>query len=106
MTLVELLVAMTISVVITAMIIVSWAALTQSYASTVKRGKAGDFSRLAMARMVREFRDAEQPPAVSTDVAVVRARPYFIVVYTTFNKTGNDGSDPAAPGDVSPVLQW
>ena len=39
--------------------------------------------------MEREIRDAEQPPAAISEVAVVRARPYTIVLYTTFNKTGN-----------------
>jgi type II secretory pathway pseudopilin PulG len=89
MTLVELLAAMTISVVIGGMIILSWTALTRSYANTVRRGEASDFTRLAMSRMEREIRDSEQPPAAISEVAVVRARPYTIVLYTTFNKTGN-----------------
>ena len=89
MTLVELLVAMTISVLIGSMIIVSWMALTKSYANTVRRAEAGDFTRLAMARMEREIRDAEQPPASISEVAIVRARPYTIVLYTTFNKANN-----------------
>ena len=65
-------------------------ALSGSYANTVKRGKTSDFARLAMARMEREIRDAEQPPASVSEVAIVRARPYYIVFYTTFNKAGND----------------
>lgn len=89
MTLVELLVAMTITVVITGLIIMSWMALSRSYANTVKRGEASDFARLAIDRMEREIRDAEQPPAVS-EVAILRARPFSIVAYTTFNKSGND----------------
>jgi type II secretory pathway pseudopilin PulG len=92
MTLIELLVAMSISLVITAMIILSWVALSGSYANTVKRGKASDFARQALDRMQREVRDAEQPGDVTSEVAVVRARPYFLVVYTTFNKSGNDVS--------------
>lgn len=89
MTLVELLVAMTITVVITGLIIMSWMALSRSYANTVKRGEASDFARLAIDRMEREIRDAEQPPAVN-EVAILRARPFSIVAYTTFNKSGND----------------
>ncbi|HET6495132.1 MAG TPA: prepilin-type N-terminal cleavage/methylation domain-containing protein [Thermoleophilia bacterium] len=90
MTLVELLVAMSISLVISAMIILSWVALSGSYANTVRRGKASDFARQAVDRMEREVRDAEQPPAAVSEVAIVRARPYYLVVYTTFNKAGND----------------
>lgn len=91
LTLVELLVAMTISLVISAMILVSWFALSGSYANTVKRGKAGDWARFALARMEREIRDVEQPPAevTATEVGIVRARPYYIVLYTTFNKPNN-----------------
>ncbi len=91
LTLVELLVAMTISVVIGAMVLVTWFALSDSYANTVRRGKAGDWARFALARMEREIRDLEQPPleVTSTEVGIVRARPYYIVLYTTFNKPGN-----------------
>lgn len=88
-TLIELLAAMSIAAVISAMIIASWIALSDSYANTVRRGKAGDWARLGLSRMVREIRDAEQPPASIAEVAVTRARPYYIVLYTTFNKAGN-----------------
>ena len=93
MTLVELLVAMTITVVISGLIILSWVALSRSYANTVTRGKAGDFARLAIDRMEREIRDVEQPPTVIgevSEVAILRARPFSVVAYTTFNKAGND----------------
>lgn len=92
MSLVELLVAMSITVVISALIILSWVALSGSYANTVKRGKAGDFTRLAITRMAREIRDVEQPPAPNPEVAIVRADRYTMVLYTTFNKAGNDES--------------
>ena len=74
MTMIELLMAASISVILGGMIIATWWALTNSYASTVKRGKAIDSSRLAVARMEREIRDAEQPPASVAEVAVTRAR--------------------------------
>lgn len=92
MTLIELLMAMGVSLIISAMVIMSWVALTGSYANTVRRGKASDFARLAMDRMEREIRDAEQPPAAVSEVSIVRARPYYIVLYTTFNKAGNETS--------------
>jgi hypothetical protein len=91
-TMLELLMAASISVILGGMIIATWWALTDSYASTVKRNKAIDSSRLAVARMEREIRDAEQPPAslTETEVAIMRARPYYIVLYTSFNKEGNE----------------
>ena len=73
MTLIELLVATSISLVLGGMIIVRWWALTSSYASTVKRGKASDFARPAVA-MEREVRDAEQPPASVTETVASRGR--------------------------------
>jgi prepilin-type N-terminal cleavage/methylation domain-containing protein len=88
-TLIELLAAMTISVVISSLILVSWFSLTGSYANTTKRGKAGDWARVTTARMVREIRDVEQPPPTVGEVGIVRARPYYIVLYTTFNEAGN-----------------
>ena len=92
MTLIELLMAMGISLIISAMVILSWVALTGSYANTVRRGTASDFARMAMDRMEREIRDAEQPPATVSEVSIVRARPYYIVLYTTFNKAGNEAA--------------
>jgi prepilin-type N-terminal cleavage/methylation domain-containing protein len=88
-TLIELLAAMTIAVVISTMIILSWITLTGSYANTTKRGKASDWARITTARMVREIRDVEQPPPAIAEVGIVRARPYYIVLFTTFNKEGN-----------------
>lgn len=89
MTMVELLMAASISVIITTMILVSWFALSKSYATTVKREKVSDTSRLALTRMGREIRDVEQPPATVYDVAIAVAQPYCIEFYTTFNKSGN-----------------
>ncbi len=88
-TLIELLVAMTVAVVISTMLILSWVTLTGSYANTTKRGKAGDWARLTTARMVREIRDVEQPPPAVAEVGIARARPYYVVLYTTFNEAGN-----------------
>ena len=88
-TLIELLAAMTISLVISSLILVSWFALSGSYANTTKRGKTGDWARVTTARMVREIRDVEQPPAAIAEVGMVRARPYYTVLYTTFNEAGN-----------------
>jgi prepilin-type N-terminal cleavage/methylation domain-containing protein len=92
-TLIELLAALTISLVISTLILVSWFALSGSYANTTKRGKTGDWARVTTARMVREIRDVEQPPSTIAEVGVVRARPYYIVIFTTFNEAGNTSAD-------------
>ena len=92
-TLIELLAAMTIALVISTMVILSWVTLTGSYANTTKRGKAGDWARLTTARMVREIRDVEQPPPAIAEVGIVRARPYYVVLFTTFNEAGNTSAD-------------
>lgn len=92
-TLIELLAAMTVAVVITTMIILSWITLTGSYANTTRRGKTGDWARITTARMVREIRDVEQPPPAIAEVGIVRARPYYIVLFTTFNEAGNASAD-------------
>jgi len=42
-----------------------------------------------MSRMEREIRDAENRRDIA-EVAILRARPWFVVLYTTFNKDGND----------------
>jgi hypothetical protein len=80
---------MTISLVISSLILVSWFALSGSYANTTKRGKTGDWARVTTARMVREIRDVEQPPPTIAEVGIVRARPYYVVLFTTFNEAGN-----------------
>ena len=49
-TLVELLAALTISLVISTLILISWFALSGSYANTTKRGKTGDWARVTSAR--------------------------------------------------------
>lgn len=105
MTMIELLMAASISVIITAMILVSWFALSRSYASTVKRAKVTDSARFALARMEREIRDAEQPPATVSECAIVRARPYYIELYTTFNKAGNQFAN-VTPRLVMYRLYW
>ena len=82
--LIELLIAMGIMSIISAMILMSWFALSNSYSYSVTSNKARDNARQAIARVEREVRDAESHPNTS-EVALVRARPRWIVVSTTFN---------------------
>lgn len=88
MSLVELLIAMTIMSIITAMILVSWLALSRSYSYSVSSNKARDLAREATARLEREVRDAESDPDTS-EAALIRARARTVVVSTTFNIPGN-----------------
>jgi len=55
-TLVELLVAMAIMGVVSAMLLTGWFALTESYSYTVKSADARDSGRQAIARVQREIR--------------------------------------------------
>ena len=100
MTLVELLIAMTIMSIITAMILVSWFALSKSYSYSVSSNKARDFAREATARLEREVRDAESVSTTS-EAALIRARARTIVVSTTFNIPGN-----ASPSTVPRLVMY
>ena len=92
-TLIELLASISIASVLAVMMLGTWFALSDSYSFTVHSDKARDKARLGMSRMAREIRDAENSRDVSvSEPAVVRARPYFIVIYTTFNKDGNENA--------------
>lgn len=95
--LVELLVAMSIMSVITAMLLMGWFSLSRSYGFAVHSADARDSGRQAMQRLQREVRDAEKPPqgylgtqvSDAPDAIIYRARPYWIAFSTTFNNAGN-----------------
>lgn len=89
-TLVELLVGMMIMGILSTLLLLTWFSLNNSYSYSVNSYKARDNARLAVSRMEREIRDAQQP-AQNTS-AVVRANPSWIEFYTTFNESEN--SDP------------
>jgi prepilin-type N-terminal cleavage/methylation domain-containing protein len=88
MTLIELLIGMVIMSVITAMILVSWFALSSSYSYSATSNMARDNAREAMARLEREIRDA-QSVSTTSEAALIRARVRTIVISTTFNVAGN-----------------
>ena len=96
-TLVELLVAMAIMSVITAMLLMGWFALSRSWAFTTHSADARDSGRQAMQRIQREVRDAEKPPQAylgtnasgAPDAILFRARAYWIAFSSTFNDAGN-----------------
>lgn len=90
-TIVELLVGLLISGILTTMVLAGWFALTNSYSYSIASNNARDSARQALSRMAREIRDAESPPN-SNEAALVRCRPRWILFYTTFNEVGN--SDP------------
>ena len=96
-TLVELLVAMAIMSVITAMLLMGWFALSRSWAFTTHSADARDSGRQAMQRIQREVRDAEKPPQAylgtnpsgAPDAILFRARAYWIAFSSTFNDADN-----------------
>jgi len=85
--LVELLVAMSIMAVITAMILLSWFALQKSFAQTSSASQSREFARDAVARMTQEIRDAQGSDQGS---AITQASANTIVFYSTYNMAGNN----------------
>jgi prepilin-type N-terminal cleavage/methylation domain-containing protein len=83
-TLVELLVAMSIMLVLTTMIIATWMSLTNAYSFSSRSDKQRDLARQAIDRMAREIRDAQEPLG-SSSPAINRAYPNEIRFYSTFN---------------------
>jgi len=84
LTMVELLVTMSIAVVLTGMILMTWFLLQSSSADQARANEARDISRESMSRMVREIRDASSPGST----AVWYAGQDRVSVYTTFNDPG------------------
>jgi len=98
LTLIELLIGMVIAVIVSAMLLLSWFALNRSFVFAVNSGESRDNARLALSRMQREVRDAQQPPygypdAGVSEAAIYRASTYWIAFFTTFNKAGNNSAD-------------
>ena len=87
-TLVELLVSMTIMVIVSTMVIMTWSALQNSYSYTVKSDQARNIARDAVERMRREIR-AMQPTAIG-GASVVQASPNEIRFTTAFNDFATD----------------
>ena len=92
-TLVELLVAMSIMLVLSTMIVGTWITLTNAYSFTSRSDKQRDFARQAIDRMAREIRDAQQPLDGST-TAFTQAYPNEVRFYSTFNTAG--AAEPAS----------
>lgn len=92
-TLIEVLVAGTIGVIITGMLIVVWLALSASWTVTARGSEARDFARDAVARMSREIRDME--PRVGELTAVSTAEPFKLSFSTTFNLEDNQSTTTA-----------
>ena len=87
MTLVELLAAMAIMTIVSTMIIMSWVALSRSYAFSVKSSKSREYARDAVSRMTREIRDAQ---GIGSSWPLVQAGPYLLTFTTAFNRSGSD----------------
>lgn len=93
-TLVELLVAMSIMLVLSTMIIGTWVALTNAYSFTSRSDKQRDLARQAIDRMAREIRDGQEPLGGASP-AFLKAYPNEIRFYSTFNTAG--APEPSTP---------
>ena len=82
LTLIELLVAMTIMAVVSAMIILTWFSLQKSYSFTANSNEQREHARDAVARMAREIRDLQAPTGLAP---VIAAEPNEFSFYTAFN---------------------
>jgi len=95
LTLVELLVAMTISTIIGTMLVGSFISLQRSYAFAQRANTARAAVRDALGRFSSEFRDA-QPPNLSdpSTYPVQSASEYACTFYSSYNQAGvrNDAS--------------
>jgi len=91
LTLVELLIGLIIGGILSTMVLLGWFSMSSSYSYSIASNNARDSARQGLSRMVREIRDAEALPN-SDEAALVRCRPRWIKLYTTFNEVGN--SDP------------
>jgi len=91
-TLVELLVVMVIMAIVSTMIIGTWIAVSRAYSFSSVSDRQQDFARQAVSRMAREIRDA-QAVLGSTTPAFVKAYPYEVQFYSTFNTV--DADDPS-----------
>jgi prepilin-type N-terminal cleavage/methylation domain-containing protein len=89
LTLIELLIGLIISGILSTMVLLGWFSMSSSYSYSIASNNARDSARQALSRMSREIRDAEAP-ATSVEAALVRCRPRWIELYTTFNEVGND----------------
>jgi prepilin-type N-terminal cleavage/methylation domain-containing protein len=87
LTLIELLSALSIMAVVSGMIVLSWATLTQSYGSSVKSNKSREYARDAVRRMTREIRDMQRLQGAP---AIREASATALTFTTSFNREGND----------------
>ena len=114
LTLAEVLIAASVGVIITGMLIAVWIALTGSWTVTARGSEARDFARDSVARMSREIRDME--PAVGEPSAISMAEADCIRFTTTFNVSGNQSVSTTpvlteykyepGTGDEQGVLRW
>lgn len=89
MSLIELLIGLIISAVLSVMVLTAWFALSRSASFSMNSNNARDSGRQAISRMAREIRDA-QARTDSGEAAIARARPRWILITTTFNEAGNE----------------
>ena len=82
LTLVELLVVMSIMTVVSAMVLVGWFALQNSYSFTTRSDKQRELARDATSRLTREIRDIQSQEGIDA-VVVANANEFWF--YSGFN---------------------
>jgi type II secretory pathway pseudopilin PulG len=97
LTLIELVVSVGILAIVTAMILVTWFALQDSYSFTSRSAKQREHARDAMSRMVREIRDSGGRTGGAAGSGIALATATRINFRSAFNdadvtNVGSDGS--------------
>lgn len=100
LTLVELVVSIGVLAVVSAMILVTWFALQDSYSFTSRSAKQREHARDAMSRMVREIRDSGGRTGGAAGSGIALATATRINFRSAFNdaEAANVGSDGSGDG--------
>jgi prepilin-type N-terminal cleavage/methylation domain-containing protein len=97
LTLMELLVSLIITSIVSAMLVTVFLALMKSNAYSINSAQARDQARTALSRLEREIRDAETPTNAyyaasgfnqTTTACLARSSSTWLALFTTFNETG------------------
>jgi len=98
LTLMELLIGLVISAIVSAMLIMIFIALQDSNSYSVNSAMARNQARTALSRLEREIRDAETPTnayyaasgfSQTSSACMARTTSTWLALFTTFNQTGS-----------------
>jgi type II secretory pathway pseudopilin PulG len=98
LTLMELLIGMIISAIVSTMLVTIFISLQDANSYSISSAEARNMARTALSRLEREVRDAETPSAAyyaasgfnqTTTSCMARTMPTWVALFTTFNQSGS-----------------